>query len=62
MEPNEFIKDRQRKLEEIRKKGWNPYAASYPKTHTIAQSRDLEGQKVSTAGRIFLFELILLNT
>lgn len=55
MEPNEFIKDRQKKLEQIRQKGWNPYAASFPKTQTISQTRDMEGQPVSTAGRIFSF-------
>lgn len=53
MEPNELIKERQKKIEEIKAKGWNPYAPSYPKTHSVAQAVNSEGKSVKTAGRLF---------
>ena len=55
MEESDLIKARVEKLEKIKALGWNPYAASYPKTHSIADALGSEGKKVSTAGRIFSF-------
>lgn len=55
MDDSELIKTRKEKIEKIRSIGWNPYAASYPKTHTIAETLKSEGKIVSTAGRLFSF-------
>ncbi|MBI2442911.1 MAG: lysine--tRNA ligase [Candidatus Levybacteria bacterium] len=55
MDDSELIKIRKEKIEKIRALGWNPYAASYPKTHTVADALKSEGKRVSTAGRLFSF-------
>ncbi|MEN9407281.1 MAG: Lysyl-tRNA synthetase class [Candidatus Parcubacteria bacterium] len=55
MDDSELIKTRKEKIAKIRAIGWNPYAASYPKTHTIAEALKSEGKTVSTAGRLFSF-------
>lgn len=55
MDDSELIKTRKEKIEKIRAIGWNPYAASYPKTHTIAEALKGDGKTVSTAGRLFSF-------
>ena len=55
MDDSELIKTRKEKIAKIRSIGWNPYAASYPKTHTIAEALKSDGKKVSTAGRLFSF-------
>ncbi|MDP3941498.1 MAG: lysine--tRNA ligase [bacterium] len=55
MDDSELIKTRKEKIEKIRALGWNPYAASFPKTHTIADVLQSEGKRVKTAGRLFSF-------
>lgn len=55
MDESELIKNRKDKIEKIKALGWNPYAASYPKTHTIGQTLKEEGNIVSTAGRLLSF-------
>lgn len=55
MDDSELIRTRKEKIEKIRSIGWNPYAPSYPKTHTILDATKTEGKKVSTAGRLFSF-------
>ena len=53
MEEQDYKKARTAKLEKIRSLGWNPYAASYDKTHTIKQALESEGSVVKTAGRLY---------
>jgi lysyl-tRNA synthetase class 2 len=55
MDDSELIKTRKEKIKKIREIGWNPYAASYPKTHSIADALKSEGKEVSTAGRLYSF-------
>lgn len=55
MDESNLIKSRQEKLGKIKALGWNPYAASYPKTHSVKQVLESEGKSVKTAGRIFSF-------
>ncbi len=55
MDESELLKTRKEKIEKVKALGWNPYAASYPKTHSIAQALKSEGKKVQTAGRLFSF-------
>jgi len=55
MDDNYYKKIREEKLDKIRELGWNPYAASYDKTHSIRDSLNCEGQKVKTAGRIYSY-------
>lgn len=53
MDESNLKKDRLETLEKIKSLGWNPYAPSFDKKHTIAQTLHSEGKKVKTAGRIF---------
>ena len=55
MDDNYYKKIREEKLKKIRELGWNPYAASYNKTHSIKEATEAEGKKVSTAGRIYSY-------
>lgn len=55
MEDSNIRQQMLEKLEKIKAAGWNPYPASYPKKQMIGQTRDMEGQTVSTAGRMFSF-------
>ncbi len=47
--------DRLKKLEKIRELGWNPYPSSYEKKQMVGQTREMEGQVVKTAGKLFSF-------
>lgn len=38
--------------EKARELGWNPYASSYTKKHTVAQALAMEGHNVQTAGKV----------
>lgn len=53
MEEQDYKKARLEKLEKIKSLGWNPYAPSFDKTHTVKQSLESEGQVVRTAGRLY---------
>ena len=55
MDDNYYRKTREEKLKKIRQLGWNPYGASYNKTHSIKEATEAEGKKVSTAGRIYSY-------
>lgn len=55
MDDNQYKKIREEKLAKIRELGWNPYAASYDKTHSVKQALNSEGKKVKTAGRIYSY-------
>lgn len=55
MEDANFRKARLEKLEKIKALGWNPYKATYPKTHSIEESLKSLGKTVKTAGRIFSY-------
>ena len=55
MDDNYYKKIREEKLKKIRELGWNPYAASYNKTHSIKEATEAEGKKVATAGRIYSY-------
>ncbi len=52
---NYYKKIREEKLAKIRELGWNPYAASFDKTHSIQEAFESEGKKVKTAGRIYSY-------
>lgn len=58
MEENHLIKERKRKLEDLRKLGVEPFAYTFNRSHTTKQVVDnfkkLENKKVSVAGRIML--------
>lgn len=45
--------ERLKKLAKIREIGWNPYPSSYAKKQMIAQTREMEGKEVQTAGKLF---------
>jgi len=47
--------DRLKKLKKIREIGWKPYPSSYDKKQMIGKTRDMEGQLVKTAGKLFSF-------
>ncbi|MFH0773247.1 MAG: lysine--tRNA ligase [bacterium] len=47
--------ERLKKLEKIRKLGWNPYPSSYEKKQMIGETREMEGKEVKTAGKLFSF-------
>jgi len=47
--------ERLKKLEKIRALGINPYPANFDKKQSIAQTREMEGKVVKTAGRILSF-------
>lgn len=53
MEESNLKKARLEKLEKIKELGWNPYGASYPKTHSIDEAIKSEGKTVKTAGRLY---------
>lgn len=53
MDESNLKKTRLEKLKKIKSLGWNPYAPSFPKTHTIFESAQNEGKVVKTAGRIY---------
>jgi len=44
-----------KKLEKIKALGINPYPANFDKKQTIAQTREMEGKTVKTAGKLFSF-------
>jgi len=44
-----------KKLEKIRALGLNPYPANFDKKQSIAQTREMEGKNVKTAGKLFSF-------
>lgn len=50
---DDYKEARLEKLEKIKELGWNPYAASYPKTHTVKQVLENEGKEIQTAGRLY---------
>ncbi len=47
--------DRLKKLEKIREIGWNPYPSSFEKKQMIAETREMEGKEVKTAGKLYSF-------
>jgi len=50
---NQIIKERERKLKELRKMGINPYIEKFDKKHSIQKCLDSKlGAKVKTAGRL----------
>ena len=51
----ELKEERIKKLGKIKELGWNPYPSSFDKTHSVAQTRELEGQVVKTAGKLHSF-------
>lgn len=55
MKTSNLEEARLEKLKKIKEIGWNPYAASYPKTHVISDALKSEGKVVKTAGRIMSF-------
>lgn len=55
MQTNDLKESRLEKLKKINEIGWNAYAHSYEKTHSVKDSLEKEGQKVKTAGRIMSF-------
>lgn len=55
MQANDLKEARIEKLGKIKELGWNPYAHSYEKTHSIKQALESEGQTVKTAGRLMSF-------
>lgn len=55
MQDTNFRKARLDKLEKIKKLGWNPYKATYSKTHTVNEALNSLGEIVKTAGRIFSY-------
>ena len=49
----QIVEERLRKIEELRKKGINPYAHKYEKKQTIAETlKSKLGSKIKTAGRL----------
>ena len=47
------IKDiRLKKLQELKKKGINPFPPNFERSHVIGEARNLSGKKVSIAGKI----------
>lgn len=53
MDENKLKKARLEKLEKIKELGWNPYAASYDKKHTVKEAQESLGKTVKTAGRLY---------
>ena len=51
----ELKEERIKKLGKIKELGWNPYPSSFDKTHSVAQTREVEGQVVKTAGKLHSF-------
>lgn len=47
--------ERLKKLEKIRALGINPYPTNFDKKQTVAQTREMEGKVVKTAGKLFSF-------
>jgi lysyl-tRNA synthetase class 2 len=49
----EIIKEREKKLEELKKNGINPYPATFEKKHTCAEAAgSKQGKEIVTAGRL----------
>ena len=55
MQVNDLKEARLEKLKKIRELGWNPYAPSYDKKHTVKETLESEGKNVQTAGRLMSF-------
>lgn len=55
MDDNYYKKIREEKLAKIKELGWNPYAASFEKTHSVASALESERKIVKTAGRIYSY-------
>lgn len=55
MQTNDLKEARLEKLKKIKELGWNPYAYSFDKTHTVKDSLQSEGKIVKTAGRLMSF-------
>ena len=50
---DQIIKERERKITDLKKKGINPYPSTFDKKHSIAQSLKFKlGSKTKTAGRV----------
>ncbi len=50
---DQLKQERLKKIEEMKKIGWNPYPSSYDKKNSIKECRESEGKTVKTAGKIF---------
>lgn len=50
---NKLKKARLEKLAKIKELGWDPYAASFDKTHMVTEALESEGKIVKTAGRLY---------
>jgi len=55
MDEVNFKQARIDKLEKIKALGWNAYATSFDKNHSILECLQNEGKKVKTAGKLFSF-------
>ena len=55
MDEVNFKQARIDKLEKIKALGWNAYATSFDKKHSILECLQNEGKKVKTAGKLFSF-------
>lgn len=55
MDNDNLKNERLKTLEKIKEVGWNPYAPSFDKKHTIAETVKSEGKTVKTAGRMVSF-------
>lgn len=53
MDESNLKKERLETLKKIKTLEWNPYAPSFDKKYTIAQSLNSEGKTVKTSGRLF---------
>lgn len=52
---NNLRDERLKKLEKIKEIGWNPYPASFNKTHSCHEALNQKGKVVKTAGKLFSF-------
>lgn len=55
MDDSELKRIRKEKIEKIKELGWNPYGATYSKTHSVLDALKNIGKKIKTAGRLFSF-------
>lgn len=55
MDNSNLKQSRLEKLEKIKALGWNPYAPSFAKKHTISDALNSEEKDVKTAGRIYSY-------
>lgn len=53
MDNSNLVKDRNETLKQIKSIGWNPYAPSFEKLHSVSDALKNEGKIVKTAGRLF---------